>query len=212
MKKLSDESIRASLFAGRCKRLAKFLEDAQNSVAKESSPGNFVLAFSVDKTDNIDNVANCPPDRHEARGNSCRQVIFLAGYPSAQLLTDIGATYKVDPDFFDTHLSFMFEDHASCRVHPSFYTLPSRQQATLQLSIQSIGGGESVREDWHTRRQRFTAEMGSYMHRLRMGDGWEAFSSVIRGLEVHDKYRFSLEQFVTVQISRDPAEGDHWKG
>ncbi|XXH04596.1 hypothetical protein Hte_011013 [Hypoxylon texense] len=105
----------------------------------------------------------------------------------------------------------MSEDHASCRVHPSFYTLPTRQQAVLQLSIQSIGGGESVHEDWHTRRQRFTADTGSYMHRLRMGDGWKAFDSVFRGVEVHDKYRFSVEQFVTIQISRDRAESDHWK-
>lgn len=208
VKQLSDASIRASLFAGRCKRLAKFLEDAENSVVKEPPSNNFVRVFSSNATDMITN--HHLKGRHKDRADSCKRVIFLAGYPSAQVLAEIGATYQTDPDFFDTHLNFISEDHTSCRAHPSFYTLPSRQQAILQLSIQSIGGGELAHEDWHTTRQRFVADIGSYLHSLRMGDKWKTFDSIVRGVEVHDRFRFSLEQFITIQISRDLDEGDHW--
>ncbi|KAK8050759.1 hypothetical protein PG994_012489 [Apiospora phragmitis] len=74
----------------------------------------------------------------------------MAGYPSAQQIAEIGAVYRVDPDFFDAHLSFMFDDIANLSSVGSFMK----------------GSGQL---NWQSRRQQFTEEMGSYVHSLRMG-------------------------------------------
>ncbi|KAK8043211.1 hypothetical protein PG994_013694 [Apiospora phragmitis] len=138
----------------------------------------------------------------------------MAGYPSAHQLAEIGAVYRIDPDFFDAHLSFMFDEMANIGVHPSHYTLPSSKQHILQLSIQSVGSfmEGSGQLNWQRRRQQFTDEMGSYVHSLRMGRGWRVSDSIVRRIEIHDMHRFSLEQFVTVQISSSSDEDRPWTG
>jgi len=138
----------------------------------------------------------------------------MEGYPSARQLAEIGAGYGIDPDFFDAHLSFMMDEMANLSVHPSRYALPSSKHSILQLSIQSVGSfmEGSGQLNWQQRRRQFSDEMGSYVHNLRMGGGWHVGDSIVRRIEVHDMHRFSLEQFVTVQISGSWDESRPWDG
>ena len=48
---------------------------------------------------------------------------FLRGYPSATWLNELGARYKIDPEFFHRHLSFLSNDQHNFRPTP--FILPS---------------------------------------------------------------------------------------
>ncbi|KAK8029183.1 hypothetical protein PG991_006239 [Apiospora marii] len=209
---LSESSPRSTLFAGRCRRLASFLGDiTQNSTADEARLRQFIrVHYASYGKDSI--LQETPADGFQVRPDRSNRLLFMAGYPSARQLAEIGAGYGIDPDFFDAHLSFMMDEIANLSVHPSHYTLPSSKHSILQLSIQSVGSfmEGSGQLNWQRRRQQFSDEMGSYVHNLRMGRGWHVCDSIVRRIEIHDMHRFSLEQFVTVQISDSSDESTPW--
>lgn len=150
-------------------------------------------------------------DTSSDRGN---RILYLSGYPSAHTLTEIGSKYQISPEFFDKHLSFVTEGSTNCKIHPSHYILPSEQQLVLQISIPSIGGvhGVWLNEEMHKQQLIHADEMNIYMHGLRMGKGWRPFHSIVRSSEIHDSSRFSIEQFVTIHITRNQPSSDKWTG
>lgn len=153
-------------------------------------------------SDGQHNDYSCTEDR--------RRIVFLAGYPCDQDLAKIAAVYEIHPEFLDTHLSFVCDDQTSCNLHPSIHTLPSRHEDILQISIQSIGATDSSHQSWSRTRSECETQHRKYIHGLRMGNGWRPFHSVVRNSEVHDQFRFSLEQFVTVQIKLSPELRCGW--
>ncbi|KAF9888435.1 hypothetical protein FE257_008713 [Aspergillus nanangensis] len=199
---MSDLSPKETLFSGNCKRLAKFLHDAEASGTKNQEARGFATVYSL----------NLQGDDNDPAKNDSNSIIYISGYPSARALTEIGSKYQIGPEFFDRHLSFVGDDPTNCRIHPSHYFLPSQQQFVLQLSIPSIGGvhGEWSHEDLRKKHQMNSDKMNEYMHDLRMGKGWRPCSSVVRSSEIHDFLRFSIEQFVTVDISRANPSSDRW--
>lgn len=204
MHNLAQTSIRRSLFTREYKRLLKYLE-APDSGSEGLICPDFVAAYLLCKNDNESNpTTRDEQPNHDAHTGNDRRIVFLAGYPSAKDLAKVASVYEIHPEFLDTHLSFICDDQTSCNLHPSIQTLPSRHEDILQISIQSIGATDSSNQSWSKMRSEFETEHRKYLHGLRMGKGWRPFQSIVRDLEVHDQFRFSIEQFVTVQIKMSP--------
>jgi hypothetical protein len=196
------------------KRLLQFLRDARRQGSKQES-NDFALIYNLssDKRPVPQPFATCyRQSKHN--GGPYNQLLFLSGYPSAPLLEEIGDYFDVDPKFFDSHLGFVGDNATSCSIHPSYYALPSRQHTVFQTSIPTIGGihGDSQYDSLSLKRDSFTSQMQDYLHNLKMGKLWEPFDSLVRDVEVHDTYRFSLEQSVTVLIKRKKENPSNWLG
>lgn len=65
-------------------------------------------------------------------------IIFLEGYPSARGIVDLGATYNIDPEFYQRHLSFL-KPRVTKNKALLLPLLPSFQTTILQLSITTTG-------------------------------------------------------------------------
>lgn len=207
---LAQTSTRKSLFTREYKRLLKYLL-APDFVSDCLVCPDFVAVYCLCRN----HIENKPIIRdglcnHDAHTEDNRRLVFLAGYPSAKDLAKVASVYEIDPEFLDTHLSFACDDQTSCNLHPSIQTLPSRHEDILQISIQSIGATDSSNQGWSKTRSEFETEHRKYLHGLRMGKGWRPFQSIVRDLEVHDQFRFSIEQFVTVQIKMHPNPPYGW--
>lgn len=200
------------MFTCEYKRLFRYLVVPEFGSAGLVCP-DFFAVFPLRKNDNKDK-----PTSGEQQANDDpytevrRRIVFLAGYPCVQDLAKVAAVYEIDPEFLDTHLSFVCDDQTSCNLHPSIHTLPSRHEDILQISIQSIGATDLSHQNWSRTRHECETEHRKYLHGLRMGKarGWRPFHSIVRNLEVHDQFRFSLEQFVTVQIKKSSEVGSGW--
>lgn len=210
MHNLAQPSIRKSLFTSEYKRLLRYL-----AVPEFGSEGlvcpDFVAAFPLHKNDIIDKSATVEQQTNDdLYAEDMKRIVFLAGYPCVEDLAKVAAVYGIHPEFLDTHLSFVCDDQTSCNLHPSKHTLPSRHEDILQISIQSIGATDSLHQNWSRTRNESETEHRKYIHGLRMGTGVGPFHSIVRNLEIHDRFRFSLEQFVTVQIKMSSEVGCGW--
>lgn len=198
------------MFTSEYKRLLKYLVIPDFESENLACP-DFVALYLLSKNgvENKPTTSNWQPN-DDLWTEDGRRIVFLAGYPCAQDLAKVASVYEIHPEFLDTHLSFVCDDQTSCNLHPSIHTLPSRHEDILQVSIQSIGATDSSHQTWSRTRNDFETEHRKYMHELRMGNGWNPFDSIVRNLEVHDRFRFSLEQFVTVQIKMSPEVRCGW--
>jgi hypothetical protein len=139
------------------------------------------------------------------------QLVFLQGFPSADSLDEIGARFKVDPEFFLRHLSFWFGN--SDPVQGTQLAPPSIQRHTFQTSFMSVGVQDDFTcEDLKSKRGICAANMTSYLHNLRLGQGWKLGDSIVRSYNVHDESYFSIEQFATVTLTRTRSETELWTG
>ena len=138
-------------------------------------------------------------------------LLFLRGYPSATWLNELGARYKIDPEFFHRHLSFLSNDQHNFRPTP--FVLPSSQSTIFQLTVTSIGVQESRRHtSTHLDRIDLTKKMEAYLHSLKIGQGWRCRESVVRSFNTHSEKEFSIEQAVTVYVASTDKETERWLG
>lgn len=214
--KLNTQSRRQNLYVRDCKRLAQFLNlPSQSRQDHNDMVQNFAWLYDLS--------GDCPPVGHpfitrrvpvDHEAGESNKLLFLSGYPSARVLLEIGAQFDLDPEFFDTHLSFVRADFTTCDKHPSYYVLPSRQDTVFKTNITSIGAApEDLRyASLPKKRESFKSKMDQYLHELKTGTNYKAFQSIVRGVEVHDLQRFSLQQDVTILIKRSRENPGKWIG
>ena len=143
-------------------------------------------------------------------------IIFLQGYPSARGIVDLGATYEIDPEFYQRHLSFL-KPRVNKNESLLLPLLPSFQTTILQLPLTTIGRHvtpqyKSVAE----KRLHSASKMDEYLLGLRkgsyMGRKWEPRDSVVRSFAVHDENEFSIQQMITICTKNIAGADDCWKG
>ena len=157
-----------------------------------------------------------PPSNGDHLLPSETGIIFLEGYPSARGLLELGAAYNIDPEFYQRHLHF-----PNCRSteNKSFLlpVLPSFQSTMLQMSVTTIGHHltpqhRSVDE----KRLSVAGEMDEYLMSLHtgryMGRNWGPRDSLVRFFAVHDEREFSIQQMISIFITRIAGGDDCWKG
>ncbi|KAF2232580.1 hypothetical protein EV356DRAFT_534509 [Viridothelium virens] len=138
-------------------------------------------------------------------------LLFMKGYPSPNWLSSIGATYRIDPEFFQRHLDFrhMSQDHF---LTPS---LPSASSSMVKLRITTIGetrpGGSTSHsqeklEYFRTRNER---SLSAYIETLRSGSGPRLGDSIVRQCSLHDMQHFSIEQDISIYVVKKDAS---WVG
>lgn len=138
-------------------------------------------------------------------------LLFLRGYPSATWLNELGARYKIDPEFFHRHLSFLSNDQHNFRPKP--FVLPSSQSTIFQLTMTSVGVQESRRHTGtNLDRIDVTKRMEAYLHNLKIGQGWRCRKSVVRSFNTHSENEFSIEQAVTVYVASTDKKAERWLG
>ncbi len=129
---------------------------------------------------------------------------------------ELGAAYNIDPEFYQRHLRF---PNRRLAKNESFLlpALPSFQSSILQMSVTTIGHNltpqhRSVDE----KRLRGAGEMDEYLMSLRTGQyrgrNWGPRDSVVRSFAVHDEREFSIQQMITICITRITGGDDCWKG
>ena len=150
------------------------------------------------------------------------QLLFLSGYPSPRLLAEIGWRYGIDPEYLNRHLSFLKsnrrrggprrENEELGRSGETWPVIPTLQRNIFQTAVVSIGAQEGSYEAATTKRQIYATKMGAYYHSLTMGEGWKPRHSIVRRVDVHDSCHFSLEQAVTVFMTRNKRSPEKWVG
>ena len=136
------------------------------------------------------------------------QLLFLLGYPSPLILAELGCRYGIDPEFFSRHLSFWRSG-----PYKTTQILPSTQRTIFQTAISSIGEHENMSyESIASKRSSFASEMGKYLHKLAMGNGWKPYDSIVRRVHVHDDRYFSIEQMLTILITKNKRNPEKWIG
>ncbi|KAL8791630.1 MAG: hypothetical protein Q9195_005779 [Heterodermia aff. obscurata] len=131
-------------------------------------------------------------------------ILFLKGYQSPTWSACVGAFCSIDPQYFNSHLSFR------CRRHYySSPTLPSASKNIIKLRITTIGsreGNNRVSERNQNAvdqlRLRGTSAMRKYQHELFRGARFAAGDSVVRSYTNLDEKHFILEQDMTICLSR----------
>ena len=140
--------------------------------------------------------------------STSNRLLFLSGYPSPHTLAELGYRYGIEPEFFSRHLNFW-----SSGPYKASQILPSTQRTIFQTAISSIGEHENMsHESIASKRLSFVREMGKYLHKLAMGDGWRSYDSIVRKVDVHDDRYFSIEQMLTILITKNKENPDKWVG
>ncbi|KAG9777941.1 hypothetical protein KCU88_g4375, partial [Aureobasidium melanogenum] len=140
------------------------------------------------------------------------QLLFIAGYPSSELINRLSQEHNINPEFWRRHLESILAASA-----PTFedFKLPSATCGVFQLRFWTIcsrpdGIGdemaslESIRKDAETR-------MKEYKKCLTEGGELRSGDSIVRGYEVHDRKYFSIEQVVTIFLPEKRDDG-RWTG
>ncbi|KAK0727159.1 hypothetical protein B0T26DRAFT_693284 [Lasiosphaeria miniovina] len=216
----SETSISNSLYSGQhFDNLARFLWEPYESTHHET----FTHSSIERKTRDFAWLYELRPDlpasasilalgsrngnHHSTSEDNC--LLILRGYPSPQWLNELGSQYNIDPEFYHRHLSFLVRG-AEKQQNMSF-VLPSSQRTIFQMPLISVGTQANAdHSNMPTTRANASAKMDTYLHNLRIGHGWECGNSVVRGFTVHDEQLFSVEQKVTVYVSRINKASERW--
>ena len=218
----SQTSLGNSLHSGqRYESLAQFLWAPYQYIPRRSSlnrskpeeDGDFVTSFEFDN-----DIHSVPVPLRQSLfqpqvGNTApgNRLLFLKGYPSATWLNELGARYKIDPEFFYRHLCFL--SNGQHKIRPEPFVLPSSQATIFQLAMTSVGVQESrTHTGINIGRIDVTKRMEAYLHNLKIGQGWRCGNSVVRSFTTHSENEFSIEQAITIYVASTDKETERWLG
>jgi hypothetical protein len=146
------------------------------------------------------------PEPEEPTG----QVLFLRGHLTAEWVKTVGAKYRIDPEFFQRHLSFQ-----SAPIHITVFALPSLPSSTrniIRLNVSTI----CYRDPTATTSSRGTVQDIQDEHANAMGRYFRQFGtlakpgdSIVRAYTTLSE-RFSiLEQDISICLEQN---GKGWVG
>ena len=134
-------------------------------------------------------------------------MLFLRGQPSPEWLSTIGARYHIDPEYFQRHLEFCF---TVGRVNYfSALSLPSNPNYIIRLRYMTVGrrdekGRPTCQSMVDSLRLEGIKHMDRYAHcvgrNIKSGTG--VGDSIVRAYHVHDETHFSIEQDISIHMSR----------
>ena len=132
-----------------------------------------------------------PPEPESGR------LIFLRGHSCRDWLLQLGARYRVDPEFFRRHLDFL--------QPVEFYdlpTLPSSSRNVIQLRIITICSREVAFTQEQMEESRREEIEAVKKHQRQLGASGSIGESIIRRFSIHGESIFTLEQEVTCCVKR----------
>ncbi len=199
--------------------LVRFLKSS--GIPRSLTPGSTGLYQQDSESENFVWIYELDGDKSpvavpfsETRANNVydastsNRLLFLSGYPSPHILAELGCRYGIEPDFFSRHLSFW-----SSGPYKASQILPSTQRTIFQTAISSIGEHENMSyESIASKRLSFVNEMRTYLHKLKMGNGWKSYDSIVRKVDVHDDRYFSIEQMLTILLTKNNRNPEKWIG
>lgn len=121
----------------------------------------------------------------------------MQGYPSPEWLRILGAHFRVDPEFYHQHLSFL-----QPKDHFDLPTLPSGSRNIFRLRITTIGsrlvpcGTREVEEN-----RKLDAEVVRG-HQRALGLKGMVGDSIVRRYSVHDETWYTLEQEISCCVTK----------
>lgn len=163
------------------------------------------LTFPQDVLQQPDANAKC-----DAKGG----LVFMRGLPSSEWLVNLGATYRVDPEFFQRHLDF-FSTAGRINHYPPV-SMPSSSSYMVELRYMTIAK-QGIFEPGITpeKVQRLRAdakaETNTYLTGLSssIDRDEESGSSVVRGVWVFNSGHLVIEQAMSLCVNRSDGP---WTG
>lgn len=144
----------------------------------------------------------------ESYNADCNELIFLAGRPSAEWLSAVGARYKLDHRFFHQHLSFLPTGQRDWFTAP---TLPSRSHNVVRFCIPSllfVGEHRYVNiGDLQKARGDCERQLLSRFRSYQEGTLIEAGKSIVRRMNIHSGDNLVIEQELSFSLLK---RGDRW--
>lgn len=130
-------------------------------------------------------------------GPNCSQLIFLKGYPSHDWLRTLGATFRVDPEFWRRHHALGSSQNIEYHDLPPLRSFSSR---TAQLRINTIFN----RHDAVTRQEVETWRVESFdrvrRHHVDVERNSSVGDSIVRQIHAHSESIFTIEQNISCTI------------
>lgn len=137
----------------------------------------------------------------------CAQLVFLRGFATPEWLNLIGSGFRVDPEFFRRHLSFLqaFDQFDQ----PS---LPCLSTGFVKLPLVTIGtrGGNRLGDIEHLNHERQDANVKVSMYLRQLGKSESGGLPIVREVSVHDDECYTVEQEVSITIRSKSSGG--WAG
>lgn len=137
------------------------------------------------------------------------QITFLRGWQTADWISNVGARYLVDPEYFCRHLDFRSPDDRSNNF--STPALPSSSWHLMQLPVMSIVAGDVAKgsvkqcqiDELRDDRQEALLEHHRDIQRSKLFQG----DSMVRDIYTFDEAHFAIEQRISICLERDEQGG-----
>lgn len=137
------------------------------------------------------------------------RLVFFQGYLPPRLINHLGAKFSIDPEFFFRHLDFPTIRSPS-PGHFFMHSLPSIHPDIIRIRIPLIiscdhlrsmpdGSGEATPSRL---REYCQKQMNEYLANVTKRVDVDPGEAMVRRFSVHDIYHFSIEQIVTIHLSR----------
>ncbi|KAL4865937.1 hypothetical protein BDV12DRAFT_199705 [Aspergillus spectabilis] len=143
------------------------------------------------------------------------RVIILRGLPEIGILRNIGAYYRIDPEFFRRHLEFLVSSSRDVGNRFAWPVLPSASTYIIQLRVPVIGCKPGALKNYVVNEikaarahSRETIEI--YLKELRKSENWIPGQSFGRDHEVFDAQHFMVDQRVTIYLNPGGKNLRHW--
>ena len=215
----SQQSTEASLYPGQnLENLAVYLKRSlQNPIHPTTQePGDFTVTLyslysskpkQICHITTTEDLSRKVYDFSQEDDAPTGSILFCRGQASPQWLSAIGALYHVDPEFFQRHLDF--RSTAGRLNYFPLPSLPSSSDHMTKLRYSTIGhrerkGGVSGSEMIDSARWQGIKAMDRYVHHLNQSLQQDTGlgNSIVRAYSVHDETHFSIEQDVSIYVSR----------
>lgn len=144
------------------------------------------------------------------RNANCNELVFMAGRPSPEWLSAVGARYKLDHRFFHQHLNFLPTGQRDWFTAP---TLPSRSHNVFRFCIPTmlfVGEHRYVSvDDLQKARGDCERQLLSRFRTFQEGTSTEAGRSIVRRMNIHSGDNLVIEQELSSCLLK---RGDWWTG
>ncbi|KAF2108476.1 hypothetical protein BDV96DRAFT_652727 [Lophiotrema nucula] len=148
-----------------------------------------------------------PEDLIECSEEDVSSMLFLRGQPCPEWLAYAGASYHIDPEFFQRHLDFLLT--MSRKRYFAYPPLISASRNIIQLSYMTVGecssqGGDIDQAELDDLRMSSDMDMRHYFNLMSKGISQTSSpaDSIVRDYFLLDKDHFVIHQQVSVYIAQ----------